>query len=622
MTRRIHGNASAALFITLVLASAPPLTAQCGDCVFPGERWEVVRRADLAEYGWASDVLQQTAAFLRDSANSTGVVVAHKGRVVFTFGDIEELSYLASVRKSILAILYGPWVENGVIDLDATMEDLGVDDVGGLLPIERQATIDHLITARSGVYHPASNSGDNLADAPPRGSREPGTYMLYSNWDFNAAGAVFEQLTGRDIYDEAQAQLAIPLDFEDWDRSVQRKSGNLSISRNPAYHFWLSTRDMARIGHLMLNEGAWNGEQVISREWARRIVSVVTPLEEMNPAGRRDGYFGYGYMWWVFDGPRVSGAFEGAYTGRGAVGQWISVFPALDLVIAHKTKSAYGRTTRWRSWQRLVELLFEAGGVEMGGGYPWEATSPLPDQSPHPDILDTQVVRALAQDVVPPDLVDRDDLGRLDKTEHPAFSIEHRPQRAPILVARTLEFGNPEMAQCIADHRTEGGEGIDQRNVRGHLGHAPPTLLRIPGDQPPKVCILFGPGRRSRLVVAAHDSREGAIAAEAPQLVGLGATDDGQVTPDRGMGRVAEGMPQRNEGEPSARIVVLGVGRRTGMLAERDTRVAVDGPQRVGVFPAPEPHSRIDVEIPREEGSVGQHADQIVGGCHRTDRSH
>lgn len=376
MTRRFLHPALAHLgkcllaTVALALATAPPLAAQCDDCVFPGDTWELVRGPELARQGWDRETLGRATTFLQDSANSTGVVVAHKGRVVFTFGDIEELSYLASVRKSILAMLYGQWVENGVIDLDATLEELGVDDIGGLLPIERQARVDHLITARSGVYHPASNSGDNLADAPPRGSQQPGTYMLYSNWDFNAAGAVFEQLTGRNIYDEAQAQLAIPLGFEDWDRSAQRKSGNLTVSRNPAYHFWLSTRDMARIGHLMLNEGAWNGEQVISPEWARRIVSVVTPLEEMNPPRRRDGYFGYGYMWWIFDGPRAGGPFEGAYTGRGAVGQWISVFPALDLVIAHKTKSDYGRTTSWSSWQRLVELLFQAHGVEPGP-YPW-----------------------------------------------------------------------------------------------------------------------------------------------------------------------------------------------------------------------------------------------------------
>ena len=358
-------------FAIAIAAMATPLSAQCDDCAFPGAEWEYLEGPELAQAGWDRQGLNRVRRFLADTANSTGVVVAHKGRVVYTFGDIEELSYLASVRKSILAMLYGYWVENGTIDLDATMEDLGVDDVGGLLPIERQAKVDHLITARSGVYHRASNSGDNLADAPERGSQPPGEYMLYSNWDFNAAGAVFEQLTGRDIYDEAQSQIAIPIGFEDWDRSAQRKSGDLSISRNPAYHFWISTRDMARIGHLMLNEGNWDGRQVISRDWAQKIVSVVTPLEEMNPISRRDGYFGYGYMWWVWDGPGAVGPFTGAYTGRGMYGQWITVFPEIDLVIAHKTKPAYDRTTSWDSWQRMIELVFEAGGVEMPGPYPW-----------------------------------------------------------------------------------------------------------------------------------------------------------------------------------------------------------------------------------------------------------
>ncbi len=366
-----HALRSLALVAGAGLLLPLPLDAQCDDCVFPGETWEVVRGPALADYGWDTDKLRRVSAFLADSANSTGVVVADRGRVVFTFGDIEELSYVASVRKSILAILYGSWVERGIIDLDTTLEELGVDDVGGLLPIEKRATVEHLITARSGVYHPASNGGDNLAEAPERGSKEPGTYMLYSNWDFNAAGAVFEELTGRNIYDEAQAQLATPLRFQDWDRSAQRKSGNLAISKNPAYHFWLSTRDMARIGHLMLNEGNWDGRQVISRDWARRIVSVVTPLEEMNPEWRRDGYFGYGYMWWVWDGPRAVGPFEGAYTARGAWGQWITVLPAIHLVMAHKTNSVYRRTTSWESWQRMIELLFEAKGVEMPGPYPW-----------------------------------------------------------------------------------------------------------------------------------------------------------------------------------------------------------------------------------------------------------
>jgi CubicO group peptidase (beta-lactamase class C family) len=367
------------LLLTIVLASSAA-TAACQasaqgsqDPVYPGTEWTYLYRQSLEGYGWSNEGLRRAWEFVRDSSNSTGLIVVDRGRVVFQFGDVEDLSYVASVRKSILAMLYGKYVEDGTIDLEKTIADLGMDDVGGLLDIERQAKIQHLVTARSGIYHPASNSGDNLADAPERGSQQPGEYMLYSNWDFNAAGAVFEQETGVDIYDSLEEQLAIPLRFEDWDRSTQRKSGNLQVSRNPAYHMWLSTRDMARIGYLMLREGRWEDKQIISQDWVRRISGVVTPLEEMNPVERRDGYFGYGYMWWVLDGPRAVGPFEGAYTARGAWGQWITVMPAVDLVIAHKTNSVYGRTTSWQSWQRFIELMLESrDGLELEGSYPWD----------------------------------------------------------------------------------------------------------------------------------------------------------------------------------------------------------------------------------------------------------
>ncbi|MCZ6918343.1 MAG: serine hydrolase [Gemmatimonadetes bacterium] len=363
------------VIVAAVVLSACQASAQVSqDPVFPGTEWESLWRNGqaLEAYGWSAQGLRGAWEYIRDSSNTTGLMVIDRGRVVFQFGDVEELSYLASVRKSVLAILYGKYVEDGTIDLEKTLEDLGVDDVGGLLDIEKQATIQHLITARSGVYHPASNSGDNLADAPERGSQQPGTYMLYSNWDFNAAGAIFEQETGIDIYDALQEQLAIPLGFQDWDRSAQRKSGDLSISRNPAYHMWISTRDMARIGYLMLREGRWGNEQVASRDWVRRISSVVTTLEEMNPVSRRDRYFGYGHMWWVFDGPEAVGPFEEAYTARGAVGQWITVLPAADLVIAHKTNSVYSRTTSWRSWQRFMEMMLESKhDVNTNASFPW-----------------------------------------------------------------------------------------------------------------------------------------------------------------------------------------------------------------------------------------------------------
>ena len=66
---------------------------------------------------------------------------------------------------------------------------------------------------------------------------------------------------------------------------------------------------------------------------------------------------GYGYMWWIWDVPHNTGAYEGAYTAAGAYGQYITVLPKLDLVVAHKTKSMYERNTAMPAYQRLLDLL-------------------------------------------------------------------------------------------------------------------------------------------------------------------------------------------------------------------------------------------------------------------------
>ena len=263
---------------------SPPPVEPTADVVYPGASWE--RIADPASAGFSAEALDAIHPYV-DGINTTAVMAVVGGRVLFEHGPVESISYLASVRKSILAMLYGRYVEDGTIDLEATLEDLGMDDVEGLLPIEKQARVLDLVTARSGVYHPASNSGDNLADAPPRGSQEPGTYYLYSNWDFNAAGAVFEQRTERNIYDALGSDLALPLGFEDWHRWIHRKSGDATRSHNLAYHMNLSTRDMARIGYLMLRDGVWKDERVLPEGWAGRISGLVTPSEEMNPESRR-----------------------------------------------------------------------------------------------------------------------------------------------------------------------------------------------------------------------------------------------------------------------------------------------------------------------------------------------
>jgi CubicO group peptidase (beta-lactamase class C family) len=321
---------------------------------YPRSLWSY---ASPLKYGYDPKVKELIANYIKREMNTTGLVVVVGGEIIYSFGDITEVSYLASCRKSVLAMLYGKYVENQVVDLTKTVDDLGMDDVGGLLPIEKTATVYNLITARSGVYHLGSNLGDDRAFAPERGSKIPGEYFLYNNWDFNAAGTAFEKMTGLNIYDAFETDIAQPVGMQDFRRSAQVKSGDMSISLFPAYHFYFSTRDMARIGYLMLRKGRWEDKQVIPEEWAKAIVSIVTPVEEMNPDSRKLGVFGYGCMWWIWDGDACRDAFKGAYTAMGAYGQFITVLPALDMVIAHKTSTG---DTSLTDYYVVVQTLVNA----------------------------------------------------------------------------------------------------------------------------------------------------------------------------------------------------------------------------------------------------------------------
>ncbi|MGA0033963.1 MAG: serine hydrolase domain-containing protein [Burkholderiales bacterium] len=321
------------------LAFSTPCGAQAAAPVFPGTDWRHIAQPETAGYS------PQKLAMLRNylsSLDTTALMVVTGGHVLFEYGDPAHVSVLASARKSVLAMLYGKYIHDGTIKLDRTLADIGFDDIKGLSATEKQATVEHLLTARSGIYHPAANSGDDTAHAPERGSVAPGTKHLYNNWDFNAAGAVFEQLAKRDIYDAFGTDLAQPLGMQDFDRARQRKTGNRARSQHLAYHLHLSTRDMARLGLLMLREGRWQDTQVMPAGWSARITRVITPYDELIPERRRrlgaGERWGYGHMWWTWDTPAAdpSDVMAGAYTARGLGGQYITVIPRLDMVIAHK----------------------------------------------------------------------------------------------------------------------------------------------------------------------------------------------------------------------------------------------------------------------------------------------
>jgi CubicO group peptidase (beta-lactamase class C family) len=85
------------------------------------------------------------------------------------------------------------------------------------LPIEEKATLQNLIMSRSGIYL------ETDPNAPGKGSQAPDAQFYYNNWDFNTAGTAFEKMSGRNIYDALETDLARPLGMQDYDRAKQKK---------------------------------------------------------------------------------------------------------------------------------------------------------------------------------------------------------------------------------------------------------------------------------------------------------------------------------------------------------------------------------------------------------------
>ncbi|MBR6269368.1 MAG: hypothetical protein IKR30_02210, partial [Bacteroidales bacterium] len=68
------------------------------------------------------------------------------------------------------------------------------------------------------------------------------------------------------------------------------------------------------------------------------------------------------YMWWLFapQSPLFKPEYKGAYSARGAMGQYITVIPELDMVVAFKTDAIYKRSTTSKAYFRFLDLLVEA----------------------------------------------------------------------------------------------------------------------------------------------------------------------------------------------------------------------------------------------------------------------
>ena len=368
--RRFHVLGAAALAaagslgVSAYAQAKPPNPEQFS----PGQVWqtETPESVDFSTARFAA-----LTALLKTEP-TTAMLVAVHGKVVYSYVDVNYVSSIASVRKSVLDMLFGV-PRYAILDhLNETVKQIGIEEMKPLLPIEQGATLEDLLASRSGIFIVPAKPDPWSADAyqPPRGSALPGVHFTYNEWDFNAAGVAFEKLTGRKIDDALADDLAAPLQLQDFHRSLQVENAATATTNPAGYPMMLSTRDMARLGQLMLRQGNWNGTQVISGDWTRYSTLLWTPFAEMNPDGLRTwtqpARWGFGLMWFVWDEPPFlhhhwTGPMQGAFIAMGSGGQYIAILPELDMVVAHKVDLSPGHSQMDPvAWDAILNLIIAA----------------------------------------------------------------------------------------------------------------------------------------------------------------------------------------------------------------------------------------------------------------------
>jgi CubicO group peptidase (beta-lactamase class C family) len=230
-----------------------------------------------------------------------------------------------SCTKSIVSALIGIALDQGYLDgLDQPILDIFPGLSVSHRDADKQAiTLEHLLIMASGLECRDSylyrwrglqemRQSDDwvqfVLDLPM--AQPPGTRLEYCNGGSFLLSAIIQETTGVSAAEFARKHLFEPLGIQEveWPANPQ----GISIGWGELH---MRPRDMAKIGYLYLNEGRWDGEQVVPADWVRASTRkhISGTLQE-----------GYGYQWWVTS--------DGPYMALGYAGQYIVVVPEHELV--------------------------------------------------------------------------------------------------------------------------------------------------------------------------------------------------------------------------------------------------------------------------------------------------
>lgn len=264
-----------------------------------------------------------------------------------------------SVAKSFDSTLVGMAIDEGFIGVDDPITDY-LPELLERDPDFGQVTIRDLLLMASGLDYQEFrwwlfNGDDPLTTYYPD-QREislnnthivdpPGQYFLYNKYHPQLLGMILERTTGMSVTEYTQTRL--------WDRIGMEYDGAWALDSEESgfekMEAGLNARpiDFAKLGRLFLNDGMWDGEQIVSAEWVEESTSL-------DPATHNTDYYShawgpfvydggngyYKYMWygWLRDGEAADIMAEGDH------GQFIYVSPANDVIIV-RNGTEYGLST-------------------------------------------------------------------------------------------------------------------------------------------------------------------------------------------------------------------------------------------------------------------------------------
>lgn len=278
-----------------------------------------------------------------DGSKTSALLIIHQGKIVserYKSGhDLHTGQRTWSVAKSIAGTLVGHSVQNGMADIQTpNMISQWKKYADGRASI----TVDQLLRMSSGL---TSDTAGNRTDPVYMGATSvserttswpllyaPGSRFRYANNDTMLA-ILAVQAQHENQKSKSDNPTSSKHDFRPYD--LFRKLGMTRTYAETDWQdnyilssqVWTTARDLGRLGLLYLNNGTWNGEQLIPDNWREYVSTPAGP----QPEGRN---FGYGASFWLMN--KSEGIPSDTFAGFGNRGQYLVIIPSMDLVIVRR----------------------------------------------------------------------------------------------------------------------------------------------------------------------------------------------------------------------------------------------------------------------------------------------